>query len=132
MQRGRKRVGGLAYRRVGVCKASSTSLRPPGHYSRAEKHSYFPRRRYAHTPNRRHASQPPPYYKFVGSSLRSTGGGVGKSTGGGCCWRSSGPAGSARRTSGGGLSTGRARGAGVQSAFAWTSCGGSLGRGFTD
>src|SRR5271166_5456865 len=44
-------------RRVGVCKASSTLSRPPDHYSRVEKQSYFPRRRYANTPTRRHAPQ---------------------------------------------------------------------------
>src|SRR5271166_254153 len=41
-----------AYRCVGVCKASSTPSRPPDHYSRVEKQSYFPRRRYANTPTR--------------------------------------------------------------------------------
>jgi hypothetical protein len=40
-----------ACRRIGVCKASSSPSRPPGHY-RAEKQSYFR----ANTPTRRHAS----------------------------------------------------------------------------
>jgi hypothetical protein len=40
------------YRRVGVCKASSTSSRPPGHYRRVEKQPYFSRRRYANAPTR--------------------------------------------------------------------------------
>ena len=39
-------------RRVGACKASSTPWRPPNHYNRVEKQSYFPRRRYANTPTR--------------------------------------------------------------------------------
>ena len=44
------------YRRVGVCKASSTPSRAHDHYSGVEKQSYFPRRRYANTPTCRHAS----------------------------------------------------------------------------
>ena len=51
-----KVVPGETYRRFDVCKTSSTSSRPPGHYSRVEKQSYFPKRRYADTPTRRHAS----------------------------------------------------------------------------
>jgi hypothetical protein len=51
-----KAVLGETYRRVGVCRASSTPPRPPGHYIRVEKQSYLPRRRYANTPTRRHAS----------------------------------------------------------------------------
>src|SRR5271165_3766088 len=34
-------IGASACRRVGVCKASSTASRPPGHHSRVEKQSYF-------------------------------------------------------------------------------------------
>src|SRR5271165_692723 len=51
-----KRIGVSACRRVGVCKASSIPSRPPDHYSRVEKQSYFPGRPYAKTPTRRHAS----------------------------------------------------------------------------
>src|ERR1700692_145956 len=47
-----KRIGVSVCRRVGVCKASSTPSRPPDHYSRVEKQSYFPRRRYADPPTR--------------------------------------------------------------------------------
>ncbi len=46
-----------ADRRLGVCKASSIPSRPPGHYSRVEKRSYFPIRRY--TPTRRPADTLP-------------------------------------------------------------------------
>ena len=46
-----KRVGGSAYWQ----SIESTPSRPPGHYSRVEKHSYFRIRRYANTPTRRHA-----------------------------------------------------------------------------
>src|SRR5580700_3166180 len=49
-------MGVSGCRRLGVCKASSIPSRPHGHYSRVEKQSYFPRRRYANTPTRRHAS----------------------------------------------------------------------------
>ena len=42
------------YRRIGVCKASSTSSRPPGRYCRVEKQSYSqtPIRQYADPPTR--------------------------------------------------------------------------------
>jgi hypothetical protein len=56
MGRLRKRIGVSECRRVGVCKASSTSSRPPGHCSHVEKQSCFSKRRYANTPTRRHAS----------------------------------------------------------------------------
>ena len=40
----RRPLGGnvSAYRRIGVCKASSTSSRPPSHYRRVEKQSPSP------------------------------------------------------------------------------------------
>ena len=47
-----ERIGVSACGRVGGCKASSIPSRPPGHYSRVEKQSYFPRRPYANTPTR--------------------------------------------------------------------------------
>jgi hypothetical protein len=47
---------GGTYRRVGVCKASSASWRPPGHYRRVEKQSYSPD---AVTPIRRRADTLP-------------------------------------------------------------------------
>ena len=46
---------GGTYRRVGVCKASSTSSGPPGRYCRVEKQSYSPD---ADTPIRRPAGSP--------------------------------------------------------------------------
>jgi len=42
--------------RVGVCKELSNFVEASCHCSRVEKQSYFPRRRYAHTPTRRYAS----------------------------------------------------------------------------
>ena len=45
-------AGGETYRRVDGYKAPSTPSRPPGHYSRVEKQSYFPKRRYADPPTR--------------------------------------------------------------------------------
>jgi hypothetical protein len=62
MKMGRRlgeRIGESASRRVGVCKASSTSSRPPDYCSRVEKQSYFRRRRYADTPIRPPADTPP-------------------------------------------------------------------------
>ena len=55
-----KRIGVSAYRRVGVCKASSTPSRPPDHYSDVEK-AVFPD---ADTPIRRSADTFPPPAHF--------------------------------------------------------------------
>ena len=57
-----KRIGVSAYRRVGVCKASSTSSRPPAQYSVSKSSFTSPDtdmalHRYTDPPTRRHASQ---------------------------------------------------------------------------
>src|ERR1700692_3245338 len=71
-----KRIGVSVCRRVGVCKASSTPSRPPDHYSRVEKQSYFPRRRYADTPTRFPSRRPiliaTIYLLFRGQDTRET------------------------------------------------------------
>src|SRR5260221_14783832 len=66
------------------------------------------------------------FYRFVGSDPRSTCSGGGRSTFGGADCRSSGPTGSARRTSGGATVTGKDFGAGVSDGLAWASCALSL------
>jgi hypothetical protein len=58
-----KRIGGSAYGRVGVCKESSGSCKPPGQYSHVEKQSYSPD---AVTPIRRPADTfplPPAHFQ---------------------------------------------------------------------